>query len=54
MSSQLQTQHISGSSYVFQAQTNLEPQYQINQVTMAPLAGQPMPAIFNQQLGQSI
>lgn len=56
MSSQLQTQHISGSSYVFQAQNHLEPQYQINQITMAPLAGQPasMPAIFNQQIGQPI
>jgi len=54
MSSQLQTQQISGNSFVFQAQTHLEPQYQINQVTMAPLAGQPMPAIFNQQLGQPI
>jgi hypothetical protein len=49
MSAQLQTQHISGNSYVFQAQTHLGPQYQINQVTMAPLAGQPasMPSMFN-------
>jgi hypothetical protein len=49
MSSQLQTQQISGNSYVFQAQTHLEPQFQMNQVTMAPMGGQPsgMATIFN-------
>jgi hypothetical protein len=49
MSSQLQTQQISGNSLVFQARTHLEPQFQINQVTMAPMAGQPssMATIFN-------
>ena len=49
MSSHLQTQQISGNSYVFQAQTHLEPQFQMNQVAMAPMAGQPssMTTVFN-------
>jgi hypothetical protein len=49
MSAQLQTQQISGNSFVFHTQTHLEPQLQINQITMAPMAGQPagMPVMFN-------
>lgn len=49
MSTQLQIQRNSGYPFVFQAQTILEPQFQGNQVTMAPMALQPagMHAIFN-------